>query len=466
MKDYYEILGLNSEASQSEIKRAYFKMVRKYPPDRYEKQFMDIREAYETLSNEKTRKQYDSINFLSEDIKDDYNFATTFIEEGNLTGGIRLLEKILEKASELHIVKVLLAETYLKNSNSGKALKLYEELCKDEPENSAFAGYLGGAYIARGWNKKAIIAYEKALQLDGDNISLYIGLSEAYIMSDDYWKAKGILEKALQRVKDIGDSTTIYLKMIMLDIGFGMISSINKYLDKLAESAVNNEEQKDNVAWTLCHIATYLMNIERLEEAKNVIDKAVEILPKDKDIIGMKKEIDNFQKYIGEFEKLDRDKKIKKEVVALIAFEILPDSFLEVEGNEKEALGYFYEYQIIKNYEGYKASINRLEKNYAHLYTIKVDFFNKVKNVIDRKNLSKDYKKQYNNYKYVLDKIYNDDFDDEDEWCMDGEDEDEDDNGWFDFEEQEPYVREEAKIGRNDPCPCGSGKKYKKCCGK
>ena len=29
-----------------------------------------------------------------------------------------------------------------------------------------------------------------------------------------------------------------------------------------------------------------------------------------------------------------------------------------------------------------------------------------------------------------------------------------------------PYVREEPKIGRNDPCPCGSGKKYKKCCGK
>ena len=24
----------------------------------------------------------------------------------------------------------------------------------------------------------------------------------------------------------------------------------------------------------------------------------------------------------------------------------------------------------------------------------------------------------------------------------------------------------EKKIGRNEPCPCGSGKKYKKCCGK
>lgn len=27
------------------------------------------------------------------------------------------------------------------------------------------------------------------------------------------------------------------------------------------------------------------------------------------------------------------------------------------------------------------------------------------------------------------------------------------------------FVREEKKVGRNDPCPCGSGKKYKKCCG-
>ncbi len=31
---------------------------------------------------------------------------------------------------------------------------------------------------------------------------------------------------------------------------------------------------------------------------------------------------------------------------------------------------------------------------------------------------------------------------------------------------QDPYRREEPKLGRNEPCTCGSGKKYKKCCGK
>jgi preprotein translocase subunit SecA len=29
-----------------------------------------------------------------------------------------------------------------------------------------------------------------------------------------------------------------------------------------------------------------------------------------------------------------------------------------------------------------------------------------------------------------------------------------------------PAVREEPKVGRNDPCPCGSGKKYKQCHGR
>ena len=40
---------------------------------------------------------------------------------------------------------------------------------------------------------------------------------------------------------------------------------------------------------------------------------------------------------------------------------------------------------------------------------------------------------------------------------------------WFarralDTASAEPFRRSAARVGRNDPCPCGSGKKYKKCC--
>jgi preprotein translocase subunit SecA len=34
-----------------------------------------------------------------------------------------------------------------------------------------------------------------------------------------------------------------------------------------------------------------------------------------------------------------------------------------------------------------------------------------------------------------------------------------------DDDSEQPFIREGHKVGRNDPCPCGSGKKYKQCCG-
>lgn len=43
------------------------------------------------------------------------------------------------------------------------------------------------------------------------------------------------------------------------------------------------------------------------------------------------------------------------------------------------------------------------------------------------------------------------------------------DGAWY-FKEGEqgvnkPVVRSEPRVGRNDPCPCGSGRKFKRCCG-
>lgn len=65
MVDYYDVLGVNQDASAEEIKKAYRKMALKFHPDRNpgdseaEKRFKDISEAYEVLSNDKKRQVYD-----------------------------------------------------------------------------------------------------------------------------------------------------------------------------------------------------------------------------------------------------------------------------------------------------------------------------------------------------------------------------------------------------------------------
>ena len=51
MNTYYEILGLAPGASQTDIKKAYFRLIRQYSPESDPEQFQKIREAYEQLRN-------------------------------------------------------------------------------------------------------------------------------------------------------------------------------------------------------------------------------------------------------------------------------------------------------------------------------------------------------------------------------------------------------------------------------
>ncbi len=63
-KDYYEILGIDKNASKKEIKKAFRKLAKEKHPDRNksknaEEEFKEIKEAYEILSDDQKRKAYD-----------------------------------------------------------------------------------------------------------------------------------------------------------------------------------------------------------------------------------------------------------------------------------------------------------------------------------------------------------------------------------------------------------------------
>ena len=64
-RDYYEVLGVDKNASEAEIKRAYRKVAKKYHPDmnpgdkEAEEKFKEAAEAYEVLSDPEKKSKYD-----------------------------------------------------------------------------------------------------------------------------------------------------------------------------------------------------------------------------------------------------------------------------------------------------------------------------------------------------------------------------------------------------------------------
>lgn len=76
-KDYYKILGVEKGASKDEIKKAFRKLAHKYHPDKKtgdETKFKEVNEAYQVLSDETKRQQYDQ-------------YGSTFDQQGGFGGG-------------------------------------------------------------------------------------------------------------------------------------------------------------------------------------------------------------------------------------------------------------------------------------------------------------------------------------------------------------------------------------------
>ncbi|MDO5738297.1 MAG: molecular chaperone DnaJ [Eubacteriales bacterium] len=72
-RDYYEVLGVDKTASDAEIKKAYWKLAKKYHPDvnpsdkTAEEKFKEANEAFEVLSNAEKRKKYDQFGHAGVD---------------------------------------------------------------------------------------------------------------------------------------------------------------------------------------------------------------------------------------------------------------------------------------------------------------------------------------------------------------------------------------------------------------
>lgn len=188
-KDHYEILGVKRGASKEEIKTSYFGLVKKFHPDvnpdfskdireKAEEIFTRITEAYETLSDDKRRREYDS--------RDE-------------------VEKIKSRVKLLYDAELAYkeGEALLKQKRYQEAERKFKEAVNLNPEEATYVGalawavFLGEAYKDRvlGEVKGEI---EKAIGMNPRIAENYYYLGCIYKHIDDMGKAEANFLKAVE----------------------------------------------------------------------------------------------------------------------------------------------------------------------------------------------------------------------------------------------------------------------------
>jgi len=189
--NYYQILKVEPTASQAEIKKAYFRMARRYHPDLFgsdipseiidkiKEIFAYITKAYSVLSDEAKRRNYDSdLAVLSpEDKKDAAKKAETKFRKGKTLYDMGMYEdalillgeaiKLVPNQGNYYLLRAL-AESKIDGLHK-KAEEDFLKAIKLTPWNpEAYAG-LGLLYKEEGLSIKARKQFEKALHLDPEH---------------------------------------------------------------------------------------------------------------------------------------------------------------------------------------------------------------------------------------------------------------------------------------------------------
>lgn len=445
MKDYYEILGVSEDAGKGDIKKAYFSLVRKYPPEREPERFKEYRKAYEVLSDEQSRKEYDRVKHIPEECREVIAQAEDAILYGDFEGAIGDYKWISERFPNILIIKAMLGEAYLLNGNSGNAVKIFEELVKCAPETMAYQKTLGQAYAQRGFHKKALRQYELSQKLEPDNLDYYGLIADLHVELERYDLAKKTLAEGFDLAKAKGfDDTALLISGVLLCLDRADVIELEAYLEQLASKMALDTSVKETIGMRLIsRIAESTPDPEGAAGYHCVARFLLEQMPDNETIQELSRRMSHYQILA----QLEQDERISQEIFDLTEVLLRNCNCPACQGDQLAL-----ELTILENIAALRGALRHLRECYPEVYALHDTFYQNVMNPKKERWLYETlYKKFKKNQQYMPAFTQ--------EYVGDWEDEE------YGMPIVQPYVRDTPKVGRNDPCPCGSGKKYKKCCG-
>ena len=295
MKNYYEILNISKNASQEEIRSGYKKMLRKYPPEKEQEKYKEIREAYDTLKDEKSRKNYEAYFYHEKDIKTLEDKYTEHMKARNYEEAEKILKKILIISPEIAHIKDKLGEIYFLKENYNKSIEIYKELIKEYPKNIDYLIKLGANYDEIKKYKSSRMYYLTAYALDDSNPNAISGVMDSYISENRILEAINFLNKDIEKDNKLDFEDFFALsKLLECYIIKNDMSDLKRTLEDIKKIAPEDEESKSFISWKLGKLAAELYDMGIYEETKETLEICLKLTPDVDIILELYKNVDLF----------------------------------------------------------------------------------------------------------------------------------------------------------------------------
>ncbi len=462
MKTDHEILGVPAGADPKEIKRAYFKLVRQFSPEKDPERFQEIRGAYERLTQGADEEK--SKTRLSMEMTDE-PFAHRMLEQmialeqqQDYEGAAETAKEAIRRFGEYEAFVYELANSQLRGGHSGGAVKNFEKLVKQFPDKILYKRELAFAYFDRGYGKKAFQAFEEAYAAgvrDNDFI-----LQFSLCCRDRGEESRGI-EILLEMVKgyddskkeDVQDYLEAYTGIFSLDF-YAYSNSYGKSLELYCGFLKTAGRALKSCGDMVMELTMFLVKFYKEPDCSAVLN---EVLAATKKIFPERTYPEDW-KYISEAlleGRLQADERLDEEWLYCC------EAYMEAPYIYDDSIVRFMKLDmkliLLERRDEMKPQFDIIKTEYPELYERMKDFYElleqgnltyamekmrKEYSSMDKNISGGRYYELYPQYRLPEEKVQ-----------------------WDSFESGS-FMRAGRKIGRNDPCPCGSGKKYKKCCGR
>jgi len=390
--ELYELLDVEATATENEIKRGYFKQVRKHPPEKEPEKFKLIRSAYETLSNKTTRSNYDALQNFGGEIQTLTEEAESLMEKENWSEAVKCWKRILVLAPDSDAARSSLAMSFLLMGRIEDSIKTYRQLTTKNGSVPTFWMGLGWAYSAKANNsseaeeaesfQKAEQAFQKVIAIEPYNSSAHQAIATLKRNQDDWSAAAKWYESAVgaDDKLDIADFDPLY-ELCFVYIVLDNTNELRNALDRIGSITPEEQDAKEFVAGKLCYMAaTIAEKWNRYKEAAILFKQATKLWPDNAEIKNAQKESQTIWKASEEHEKLEHDSYVIPPLRVLVAIPLAQSHGEDVEenlfGNIMEALG-TYTVQDVRD------SLARLKSSYPSLYKMSKEILTHIQSVIN-----------------------------------------------------------------------------------